>query len=262
MNLGLEQKSVLVTAGSRGLGFASAKLFAAEGAKVTIASRNEVSLQQAAEAIQSETGQTVNIVKLDVNRPEDIARAVQSAEEFGDGLDVLICNAGGPPSGTFMQFEDSTWYQAFEQNLLSVVRLARSAIPHLQRSNAGRIVNITSTSIKQPISGLVLSNTMRAGVYGLTKTLSVELAEYGVLVNTVGPGRIATDRIVELDEQTALRTNTDVDKVQQNWFAQIPLGRYGEPDEFARAVVFLASPANSYITGQALLVDGGMVKSL
>ncbi|WAH38411.1 SDR family oxidoreductase [Alicyclobacillus dauci] len=262
MNLGLEQKSVLVTAASRGLGLASAQLFAAEGAKVTIASRNEESLQRAAQQIQTATGQSVNVVKLDVNRPEDIARAIESAEEFGDGLDVLVCNAGGPPGGSFIQLDDSKWYQAFEQNLLSVVRLTRGAIPYLRRSSAGRIVNITSSSIKQPISGLVLSNTMRAGVWGLTKTLSDEFGAYGVLVNTVGPGRIATDRIAEIDEVTAQREGIDVAQVTEKFIAQIPLGRYGQPEEFARAVVFLASPANTYITGQALLVDGGMVKNL
>lgn len=262
MDLGLAQKSVLVTAGSRGLGFASALTFAAEGAKVTIASRSEEALEQAAERIHDETGQRANVVRLDVNRPEDIARALDSAEEFGDGLDTLVCNAGGPPSGPFLTHEDSTWYQAFEQNLLSVVRLVRGALPHLMRSDCGRIVNITSSSIKQPVKGLVLSNTMRAGVWGLTKTLSDELAAYGVLVNTVAPGRIETDRILELDHAAATRQSVDIDVIQQQLKSEIPLGRYGQPEEFARAVVFLGSKANSYITGQALIVDGGMVRGL
>ncbi|MFD1676932.1 SDR family oxidoreductase [Alicyclobacillus fodiniaquatilis] len=262
MDLGLERKSVLVTAASRGLGLATAKLFAAEGARVTIASRNESSLQAAAHEIHTETGHMVNVVRMDVNRSEDIARVVASAEEFGDGLDSLICNAGGPPSGAFSQIDDSTWYQAFEQNLLSVVRLSRAALPHLRRSSSGRIVNITSTSVKQTIPGLVLSNTMRAGVWGLTKTLSQELGPFGILVNTVGPGRISTDRIAELDGQAAARQGVDVADIETKMAAMIPLGRYGTPEEFARMVVFLASPLNTYVTGQALLVDGGMVTSL
>lgn len=262
MNLGLEQKSVLVTAGSRGLGFASALMFAEEGAKVTIASRNEEALAAAADKIHAQTGERVNVSRLDVNRPDDIARTIESAEEFGDGLDTLVCNAGGPPSGPFLNHDDSTWYQAFEQNLLSVVRLVRGAVPHLRRSDSGRIVNITSSSIKQPIMGLVLSNTMRAGVWGLTKTLSQELSSYQILVNTVAPGRIQTDRILELDGAAAERQGVAIEQLQEQLAQQIPLGRYGQPDEFARAVVFLGSKANSYITGQALLVDGGMVKGL
>ncbi|GMA59817.1 SDR family oxidoreductase [Alicyclobacillus fastidiosus] len=262
MDLGLKQKSVLVTAGSRGLGFASARMYALEGAKVTIASRNEEALARAAQAIESQSGQAVNVVRMDVNRPDDIARTVEAAEEYGNGLDVLICNAGGPPKGSFLQLDDSTWYQAFEQNLMSVVRLTRAAVPHLRRSGTGRIVTITSTSLKQPIPGLVLSNTMRTGVWGLTKTLSEELAPYGILVNAIGPGRIATDRVQELDRLAAEKGDVDVSEIERRETSQIPLGRYGQPEEFARAVLFLGSPANSYITGQALMVDGGLVKAL
>ncbi|GEO24230.1 short-chain dehydrogenase [Alicyclobacillus acidoterrestris] len=262
MDFGLDQKSVLVTAASRGLGFACAKMYASLGAKVTIASRSEQALEEAAQLIEDETGKRIHAVRMDVNRPDDIARVVAAAEEFGNGLDILICNAGGPPKGSFMQLEDSTWYQAFEQNLMSVVRLTRAAVQHLQRSSWGRIVNITSSSIKQPISGLILSNTMRAGVWGLTKTLSEELAPYGILVNTVGPGRILTDRVREVDEATAARTGMALSEVQQRELERIPVGRYGTPEEFAKAVVFLGSPFNTYITGTALMVDGGMVKAL
>ncbi|MFB5192079.1 SDR family oxidoreductase [Alicyclobacillus fastidiosus] len=262
MDLGLKQKSVLVTAGSRGLGFASARMYALEGAKVTIASRNEEALARAAQSIESDTGQAVNVARMDVNRPDDIARAVEAAEEYGNGLDVLICNAGGPPKGSFLQLDDSTWYQAFEQNLMSVVRLTRAAVPHLRRSGAGRIVTITSTSLKQPIPGLVLSNTMRTGVWGLTKTLSEELAAYSILVNAIGPGRISTDRVWELDKLAAEKGGIDVAELERRETSQIPLGRYGQPEEFARAVLFLGSPANTYITGQALMVDGGLVKAL
>lgn len=262
MDLQLAEKSVLVTAGSRGLGFASALRFAAEGANVTIASRNEDSLAKSARQIEDETGRKVHTVKLDVNQLEDIARCVDEAVAFGNGLDVLVCNAGGPPSGGFEQTDDSAWYQAFEQNLLSVIRLTREALPHLKQSGVGRVVNITSTSIKQPIGGLILSNTMRAGVWALTKSLSAEFAPYGILINTVAPGRIATDRVAELDDMAAQRDGVDSAQVVARMSNQIPLGRYGSPEEFADPLVFLASPRNTYITGQALLVDGGMIRSL
>lgn len=262
MDTSLHDASVLVTAASRGLGFATARLYAKEGAKVTIASRDETRLCEAASAIQTETGQRVQTVRLDVQRPEEISRAVQTAVDFGGGLDVLVCNSGGPPAGTVASFEDSAWYQAFDSNFMSVVRLVRASLDALKQSGHGRIVSITSTSIKQPISGLALSNTMRAGVLALTKTLASELAPFGVLVNTVGPGRISTERMIELDTLTANRTGETLEDVAKKSSERIPLGRYGSPDEFARAVVFLGSPANTYITGQALLVDGGMVTAL
>jgi 3-oxoacyl-[acyl-carrier protein] reductase len=262
MDLGLRGKSVLVTAASRGLGKATALEFAREGANVSIASRNLEDLNQAAREIEQETGQTVTCIPLDVTDGQSIKQAVKAAVQAGNGLDVLICNAGGPPTGNFEQFSDEDWMAAFQLNLLSTVRLIRESLPYLRQGGGGRIVNLTSTSIKQPIPGLVLSNTLRAGVYGLTKSLAMELANDQILVNTVAPGRIQTDRIVQLDEATAMRRQVSVEEVKAGWLAQIPLQRYGTPEEFAKVVVFLGSFANTYVTGQALLVDGGMVKAL
>jgi 3-oxoacyl-[acyl-carrier protein] reductase len=262
MELGLKGKSVLVTAASKGLGKASALEFAREGALVTIASRNLQELQKAAAEIEEATGQKVHIVQLDVTRAEEILHAVQEAAAYGNGLDVLVTNAGGPPGGTFDDFADETWVNAFELNLLSAVRLIRASLPYMREKGAGRIVTITSSSIKQPIPGLILSNTFRAGINGLTKSLSMELAKDNILINTVAPGRIATDRVAELDHLKAEQKGVSVEEVKAEVIAQIPLGRYGSPEEFGRAVVFLGSFANSYITGQAVLVDGGMVKAL
>lgn len=262
MDLGLKGKSVLVTAASKGLGKACALEFAKEGAIVTIASRNLEELNRAAADIEASTGQKVTVVRMDVTREEDIAHAVHTAIEAGSGLDVLVTNAGGPPAGSFDQFDDEAWLKAFELNLLSAIRLVRASLPHMRSKGGGRIVTIASSSIKQPIPSLILSNTIRAGGHSLAKSLATELAKDGILVNTVAPGRVMTDRVSELDREKAEKLGVSVEKVEAELIAQIPLGRYGKPEEFGKAVVFLGSFANTYITGQTLLVDGGMVKSL
>jgi 3-oxoacyl-[acyl-carrier protein] reductase len=262
MDLQLAGKTVLVTAGSKGLGKASAIEFAREGADVVIASRNADHLSQAKADIESASGREALTVVADVGSREQIAQAVRAAAEWKGRLDVLVANAGGPPGGGFEQFEDEAWEAAFRQNLLSVVRLIREAIPHMRKAGGGRIVNLTSISVKQPIADLILSNVFRAGVYALTKSLSAELAAVGILVNTVGPGRIETDRIVELDKLIAERSGESEEQIRERFIRQIPLGRYGTPGEFAKTVVFLGSFANTYVTGQAVLVDGGMVRAL
>lgn len=262
MDLGLKEKSVLVTAASKGLGKASALEFAREGAIVTIASRNLEELNKTAAEIEAATGNKVTAVKMDVTRNDEIAGAVEAAVKAGGGLDVLVTNAGGPPGGDFDAFDDQAWVKAFELNLLSAIRLIRASLPHMRAKGSGRIVTITSSSIKQPIQGLILSNVFRAGVHALTKSLAMELARDQILVNTVAPGRIATDRLLELDRLKAQAKGISLEEVEAESLAQIPLGRYGSPDEFGRAVAFLGSFANTYITGQSLLVDGGFVKAL
>jgi len=262
MDLGLKQKSVLVTAASKGLGKACALEFAREGALVTLVSRSEDNLRQAARDIFRETGQEVAYIVADVRNAQDVDRAIAGAVQQGHGLDVLVCNAGGPPTGVFGELTDEMWQDAFQLNLMSVVRLVRAALPHMKQRGCGRIVTITSSSIRQPVDNLTLSNTLRAGVHGLTKSLSIELASRHILVNTVAPGRIATERIAELEKHTSLALGVPEEAVRNQALAQIPLGRYGEPEEFARAVLFLSSFTQSYITGQALLVDGGMMKAL
>ena len=198
----------------------------------------------------------------DLTRVDDVRALVKrTAERFG-GLDVLVSNAGGPPAGSFDTVTDEDWRGAFELNLMSVVRLVREALPHMRDRGFGRIVNVASSSIKQPIEDLILSNTFRAGVAGLAKSLSFELAPEGIVVNTLGPGRISTERSASIDVAQAERLGVSVEKVRGGVESQIPLGRYGTPEEFARVAVFLASPANSYVTGQAFLVDGGMVRAL
>lgn len=262
MDLQLERKTVLVTAGSKGLGKASAIGFAREGANVVISSRNADHLNQAKEEIERLTGREALAVVADVNRKEDISRTIQAAADWTGRLDVLVTNAGGPPGGGFEQFDDAAWDAAFQQNLMSVVRLIREALPHMRRQGGGRIVNLTSVSIKQPIPDLILSNVFRAGVYALTKSLSAELGKDAILVNTVGPGRIETDRIVELDRRAADAKGTTEERIREQFMNQIPLGRYGTPEEFAKTIVYLGSFANTYVTGQAVLVDGGMVRAL
>ncbi len=262
MDLGYEGKVALVAASSKGLGRASAEALASEGANVTISGRDEETLAETASQIQDKTGTEVAYLVADVSRADDVENLVsRTVERFG-GLDSLVTNAGGPPAGGFEAFADEDWQRAFDLNLMSVVRLIRAALPYLRESDSPRIVNFTSSSIKQPIQNLLLSNVFRTAVLGLAKSLATELAPYGILVNTLGPGRIATDRLFSIDSNVARNQGISEDEVRRRSISQIPLGRYGEPEEFARVATFLASPANTYVTGQALLVDGGMVKAL
>jgi 3-oxoacyl-[acyl-carrier protein] reductase len=262
MEMGLIGKSVFVAAASKGLGKASALEFAREGANVTIASRSLDQLVLARDEIQAITGKIVTIVQMDVLSKVDIQHAIQTAVAKNGGLDVVVTNAGGPQSGYFADMEDEDWMEGFELSLLSTIRLIREALPFLKSSGAGRIVNLASISIKQPIAGLILSNVFRAGVQALTKSLASELAKDGILINTIAPGRIGTDRIAELDQIKADLMNESIEEIQIKANEQIPLGRTGTPEEFARMVVFYGSFANTYVTGQSLLVDGGMVKAL
>ncbi len=262
MDLGMKEKVVLVTAGSRGLGKAVATEFAREGAHVMIASRSESELAKTAAAIREETGGVVEYQVTDLSQRAEIDQLVAKTIERYGRLDVLVTNAGGPPAGKFDDFEDDVWERVFQSNLMNVVRLVRAVLPQMRAQGGGRILNIASTSVKQPVEGLLMSNTFRAGIHGLAKTLSVELAPDNILINTIAPGRIATDRLVELDEGAAQRTGRTREEVRAAHEANIPLGRYGTPEEFARVAVFYGSAANTYVTGQALLVDGGMIRGL
>lgn len=262
MELGLAGRSVLVMASSKGLGRAVARSFCAEGARVMISSREEESLRNTADLLRRETGAEVNYCVCDVTKPEQIRALVDRTVDLYGGVDVLVNNAGGPPAGSFQSLDDEAWEHAFQLNLLSYVRAIRAVLPHMQSKKGGHIVNIASSSVKEPIDGLILSNTFRSGVVGLAKTLSRELAADGVLINTVGPGKIDTGRVADLDLQMSEELGLSYEQIRSRAEAQIPLGRYGTPEEFARLIVFLCSPANTYVTGQVILVDGGATKAL
>ena len=263
MDLQLRNKAALVLAGSKGLGRAIATELAREGTSVIIASRDEEQLEQTVGEIRRETGGgEVQYAICDLTNEDDIKAAVQKTVDQYGTVDILINNSGGPKAGGFDDVNATDWQHAYELNLLSYVRATDAVLPHMKKQQHGRIVNITSSSIKQALDGMVLSNTFRAGVLGLTKSLASEYAGDNILVNTVGPGRIATDRVASLDELKASKQNKDIATVKKEAEATIPAGRYGHPEEFAKTVVFLASGANSYVTGEAMLVDGGLVKAL
>ncbi|MCS7459428.1 SDR family oxidoreductase [Paenibacillus doosanensis] len=261
MDLMLRGKTAVVTASSKGLGRAVAEQLAAEGADLLLCSRSEEAIRKTADDIHKRYGVRVESLAVDVGKAGDIARLVETAAARFETVDALVCNAGGPPSGSFLSFDDEAWEKAFFGNMMSVVRLIRGFHPLLARQG-GRIVTVASTSVKTPIPGLVLSNTLRTGVVGLMKTLSIEFAPDGILLNTVCPGRIMTDRIVELDSIRAERDQVPLEAVQEKLRQDIPLGRYGEPEELATIAAYLLSPRNSYMTGSVFYVDGGAVKSL
>jgi 3-oxoacyl-[acyl-carrier protein] reductase len=264
MDLGLEGKVAVVLAASKGLGRAVATELAREGARVMISSRGEEALAQTAAEISSETGAEVDHHAADLTRGEDVDGLVsRTVERFG-GVDVLVTNTGGPPAGTFADFGDDDWRFAFDLILLSLIRTVRGVLPSMRerREPGGRIVCVASSSIKQPIENLILSNTFRAGLAGLAKSLAIDLAPDGILINTLGPGRISTARSQSMDASQAEARGVPVEEIRGRVESQIPLGRYGTPEEFARVAAFLASPANSYVTGQAILVDGAMVRAL
>ena len=258
MNLGLTGKTALVTAASKGMGKACALGLAAEGARVVMCARTDVDLQAAAEEVRSKTGAQVVAMPADVTRADQVKALVARAHETFGGVDILVANAGGPPRGYFDELSDEQWYGAFEVSLLSVVRLVREVLPSMRQRRWGRIITIQSSSVKQPIDGLDLSNAIRPGAAGLMKTLATELGADNILVNTVCPGRILTDRLLGGARQAGLSPEEYVRQVG----ADVPVGRVGTPEEFANVVVFLASERASYVTGVAIQVDGGLIRGL
>lgn len=261
MDLKLANKVALVVASSQGLGKAVATQLVKEGTNVMITSRNAEKLQAVKEELTALQAGSVEYYPADITKVEDIKALVAKTREVFGKIDILVNNAGGPPGGTFDQFSDEDWQKAFELNLFSYIRMIREVLPDLKQEG-GKIINIASSSIKQPISGLILSNTFRTGIVGLAKSLAEELAPYNILVNTVAPGRIYTDRIEYLDQLKAERLQITVDEVQEQALKSIPLARFGTPEEFANVVTFMASEASSYITGSSIIVDGGSVKSI
>lgn len=257
MDLGLKGKRALVMAASRGLGFACARGLAREGCDLVICSRDEARIRAAADEIARTTGAHVRPVTADVSGAAEAGQLVDAAVAEYGGLDIVVHNAGGPPAGDLLSITEAQWQKAFEQNLLSFVRIVHAAVPEMKKAGGGRILTIASSSIKQPIPNLLLSNALRTGVWGTAKTLSRELAPHNILVNVIAPGRIQTERIEELDRANATRAGLPVEDIKRQSTATIPLGRLGDPEEFAHLVVFLASERANYITGQAITVDGG-----
>ena len=260
MDLKLRQKVALITGSSKGLGFATALKLAEEGANVAINSRNNQSLEKAAAEIRQKTGVDVLSLPGDVTQPEISNQLVnQVIENFGQ-LDLLVCNAGGPPSGPFESFSDEQWHQAVELSFLSQMRLIRSALPALRQSKAASVLTITSYSVKQPIPNLVLSNSIRAATVGLTKTLALELGSEGIRFNSILPAWTETQRVYDLMGARSQQSGRSIEEEMALQAASSPMGRMSTPEEFANAAVFLLSPAASYITGVMLTVDGGMYK--
>jgi len=262
MDFGLKGKRAIVMAASRGLGFASAIGLAREGCRLIICSRDQERIETAAAVIRKETGADVTALVADVSSASEATRLVDAAVTAYGGLEIVVHNAGGPPAGETLAMTDEQWQKAFEQNLLSFTRIVRAAAPEMKKAGYGRVVTIASSSIKQPIPNLALSNALRAGVWGIAKTLSRELASQGILVNVIAPGRIDTERIAELDQANAQKSGKSIEDVRKASVASIPLGRLGRPEELANLVVFLASEAGSYITGQAITVDGAAGNAL
>ena len=260
MDLGLKDKAALVTGSSRGLGFATARLLASEGARVAVNSRSSESAASAADAIRQKTGGQVIGLSGDVTEPGVPENLIQEAALAFGKLDILITNAGGPPSGSFEGFDDLAWQKAFESSLMSHVRLIRAALPYLRESQSASVLTITSYSVKQPIPNLVLSNSIRAATVGLTKTLALELGRDGIRFNSILPAWTETERVIDLMTARAETNGTSVEDEIARQSKESPLGRMAHPDEFANAAAFLVSPAASYITGVMLSVDGGMYK--
>jgi len=260
--LGINGRVAIVTGSSQGIGKAIAMGLAMEGARVVICARREDALKNVAEEIASRSSSEVLPIKADLSKSEDIKLLVQTTIQKFGRVDILVNNTGGPPSALFMETTEGDWRAAIDSLLMSVVNCCREVIPYMIKNRWGRIINMTSFAAKQPAERLVLSNAVRAGVLGLTKTLANELAGYGILVNAVCPGWTLTDRVKELARDAAEKTGKTPEAIISEWAEGIPLKRLAKPEEIANLVVFLASEKASYITGAVIQVDGGFIKSL
>ncbi len=261
MDLGLKDKRAFIAGSSRGLGYAAALTLAREGCKVVINGRDEGRIKAAAEKIFNETGTQAYGLARDVSDESSADKLIQSAVESLGGLDILITNAGGPPSGSFESFDEAAWQKAVDTSFMSHVRLIRAALPYLRKSSTPSVLTMTSYIVKQPLPNLVLSNSIRLATIGLTKSLAMELGREGIRFNSILPGWTVTERVEELMAFRAKTNNTAIEDEFAKQTAEIPLGRMAQPQEFANAAVFLVSSAASYVHGVALAVDGGVIKA-
>jgi len=262
MDLGLKGKVALVAAASRGLGRAVAEELAAEGALLVICSRNAKTINNTANEITKATGAEVLALAADVSQADDVVRLVRSGIERFDRIDILVTNSGGPPAGQFESFRQEDWEAATRLLLFSAVELARNVLPGMKERRWGRILNITSIAVKQPVENLILSNSLRAAVTGFARTLANEVAPLGITVNNIMPGYTRTERVEELSRMMAEKEGISPAEFVARWEKEIPMRRLGEPREFAALAAFLVSERASYITGTSVSVDGGWIRAL
>ena len=260
MDLGLKDKRALITASSRGLGYATALALAKEGCKVAVNGRDEAKIKGIAEKLSKEAGTQVIGIAGDVSLPDVPEKLIRETVDALGGLDILITNAGGPPPGAFESFDETAWQKAIDSSFMGHVRLIKFALPALRMSDCGNVLTVTSFVVKQPMQNLVLSNSIRTATIGLTKSMALELGREGIRFNSILPGWTETERVTELMSARAKANSSTVEEELRKQTAEIPLGRMGRPEEFANAAAFIVSPAASYITGVMLNVDGGIIK--
>lgn len=262
MDLGLKGKNALVTASSKGIGKACAEALASEGCNVMICSRNSENLIQVADELIRNYGTDVHWFKCDLRNPDDIEELVKETYRAFGSIDIVVNNCGGPPSNYIFNFTDDDWNNAYQEILMSVIRISNLVIESMKKNNFGRIINITSVTVKQPIQRLVLSNSLRNAVVGYAKTLSNEVAQFGITVNNVAPGYTLTKRVYDLAVDQAKLTGKSHEEILKSYTQDIPMGRLGKPEEIGNFVAFLASEKAGYITGQTIFIDGGYIKAV
>jgi len=262
MDLGLKNKTIMVAASSKGLGFAIAKAAAQEGARVSIGSRSLRNINKAAEILKSETGAEVLASELDVTNSNSIEEWTRETVRNFGGIYGLVVNAGGPSPGTFDELSEESWRAGFELTLMSAVRMIRSVLPYMRDGGSGSILTVTSSSVKEPIDNLLLSNVFRSGVTSLAKSLSIHLASEGIRINNLVPGMFGTERLEEIDLRLSREWRMTLEEVRSVNQKKIPMGRYGYPDEFGKAGAFLLSDAASYVSGETFVIDGGRMRTV